>query len=1393
MEHACPDPECDKPYLTDELLARLGGGLHVSDVGKALSVSLCGPGSLGAIAAQSEAIVVKASGLVDEMVKIRQLEDKMFRGLLGAYVEKANAAIIAAMSVFPKKGDKPVTRANIIKALRRADNTFFRGWPSKSLLALNDKVIDETYNLSQQAVLRKAMGAKGYKGDRSLMYKVIATAQIKPSFTLADEAATEWLKGSQKFWVSAPGVWTKADDLITEHALSSIEGMLPEEAGDALEKAMHSKYGTGKALIRSAAYWEGVAANAATTARVSGALREMQQIGVTTYVISNPMDRRTTKICQNMDGKVMQVQSATTVLDELQSKGTTPAAVKKLHPWHPNDFQDRFNKIGVNIKPNEPFPPGKSAAIGKAGFALPPYHFRCRSTVDVSDEVDFASLGTGMATQTATGVVPIPPLKPTAPPVAVPKPKVPKKVASPIPKPQPVAPKTPPVAATPKPAPAKPPKVETTGQFLTSDGRRMDINTMTHNVGRREGGMHTKCFFTDEAGDTWMFKPYSHRKVDGIDQSFRAYGDKMAADTARALGLPTAEVQVAQLPAGHPALRGMGISDGRPVTGSVQRFARGVQGEMGSTSLTALDDVMLAQVQREHAFDFLISNYDSHGANLLRTQEGLLGIDKGQVFRYFGRDSISAAYNPNMRSYGVQTYYNQQFSRYANGELGKAFTMSPENPTMVRFLKAIDDMPDEQYMALVKPYFDEAWEAGIRWPGMKTKAEVLEQALLRKSTLRFQVDDFYDDLNKARNKALGIKAPKAPPKEYRPMNASFMRDLKSGNAKGISSYTPANGQIRSGEILWRAADDDGIIGSFSMHRGGWNSIMRNVGKVDDISAATSSANPAQAAQKAFDTAKAELYAESKKVAKSLNAHMVNEGHSVYDGKIPQHTWATLKSTWNKAENMAASAAPGSAEQALAQHYIDFFKKVTQSSSSTVLEATAPTSAHALLAVKKGTTGAGFIGDPVIKKKLSAVIRAKPAAKVPKPVKKPRNKYEYQVRRTDASKTFPEFHNKGTIKNPRVSWDGETFQPSLPSSSWGGVDTRGVQAYEITFTKTRNPIRVIVADPSGSPKALAGRAKVYIDKTAGKVTATDVKEAMAALDALGLDTKAATLADMEARYLLKVTDQAYPNAIKGGGYSWEAGMPQLSANASAEEIIEEWGAWWAKKLDVGDDINDLRKASNYAPEAMFQQGRMGRGRWSRFDMADEQLDDIAPFICMEQKADTAIHQILDNGTDAFVSNIEKNRYGIQLGGQSPSADVKSGGANRVFSGVFDKDWKKGSYRNSSYYHNDLSTVRFRSAALRDTDGIYFARDNYGAVTDFGNKHAGKTVYDMKRAANGGSNEFLFKQALPLSELDYVPVASKEAKARLIKKLREAGIKPASGKRWESIVQVQKGGR
>jgi hypothetical protein len=140
-------PHCASTPLTDALMHRLGASAAAPAIRGALGVSLCGPAATGSVLLAARHRVAKASGVVSEMAQIRDIEDELFRAMLGAYVEKANAAIVAGISVLPKK-QGVVKKQDLSRVFRKADNTFFRGWTPPSLERLMDESVRQTYMLA---------------------------------------------------------------------------------------------------------------------------------------------------------------------------------------------------------------------------------------------------------------------------------------------------------------------------------------------------------------------------------------------------------------------------------------------------------------------------------------------------------------------------------------------------------------------------------------------------------------------------------------------------------------------------------------------------------------------------------------------------------------------------------------------------------------------------------------------------------------------------------------------------------------------------------------------------------------------------------------------------------------------------------------------------------------------------------------------------------------------------------------------------------------------------------------------------------------------------------------------------------------------------------------------
>ena len=73
--------------------------------------------------------------------------------------------------------------------------------------------------------------------------------------------------------------------------------------------------------------------------------------------------------------------------------------------------------------------------------------------------------------------------------------------------------------------------------------------------------------------------------------------------------------------------------------------------EVDLTTLTAEE---LRDVIKNHPVDWLTANHDAHGANFLRTPNGIVEVDRGRAFKNYGQDKLDPDYNPT----GGPGFYN---------------------------------------------------------------------------------------------------------------------------------------------------------------------------------------------------------------------------------------------------------------------------------------------------------------------------------------------------------------------------------------------------------------------------------------------------------------------------------------------------------------------------------------------------------------------------------------------------------------------------------------------------------------------------------------------------------------------------------------------------------------
>lgn len=207
-------------------------------------------------------------------------------------------------------------------------------------------------------------------------------AGVGASFDLVDEKAIEALQEDQLFWIG------EHYDKNVSEAIREVTRETIAETGvsrSAAAKTMAQRVKDTLAHVRApkgfhgsqAQYMEGLVANAMTNARAQGQLRSFNELEVAKYEIVNPSDSRTCPVCSHMNGKVFTVEQGTRQMDR-DMKAKKPEDIKRTHPWlTPKKLKSISPKPG-NVSTKD------SAGLAKAGLALPPYHFRCRCTVDMA-------------------------------------------------------------------------------------------------------------------------------------------------------------------------------------------------------------------------------------------------------------------------------------------------------------------------------------------------------------------------------------------------------------------------------------------------------------------------------------------------------------------------------------------------------------------------------------------------------------------------------------------------------------------------------------------------------------------------------------------------------------------------------------------------------------------------------------------------------------------------------------------------------------------------------------------------------------------------------------------------------------------------------------------------
>lgn len=245
-------------------------------------------------------------------------------------------------------------------------------------------------------------------------------------------------------------------------------------------------------------------------------------------------------------------------------------------------------------------------------------------------------------------------------------------------------------------------------------------------TGKTVGTHGAKIYRDKVTGKEYLFKSNPGAK-------FATEIDVATAALHKKIGLPTPDVR-------HATVGG--------TTGSLQEMIPGTQAFTGKFKPGEQSQATLLALLKEQVFDWAVSNFDSHSQNFVRDKDGkLVGVDKGQAFKYLGADKLDAKFWPNEHP----PIYNAVWDAFVNDEI-----MLP-NPGLDQefgnFILNFQKIDNAEYRELLRPYAEAASNSGSLGKSMPTPNDVdafLDAAVARKMTLLKDFGKLYGDKNKER-------------------------------------------------------------------------------------------------------------------------------------------------------------------------------------------------------------------------------------------------------------------------------------------------------------------------------------------------------------------------------------------------------------------------------------------------------------------------------------------------------------------------------------------------------------------------------------------------------------------------------------------------------------------
>jgi hypothetical protein len=364
-----------------------------------------------------------------------------------------------------------------------------------------------------------------------------------------------------------------------------------------------------------------------------------------------------------------------------------------------------------------------------------------------------------------------------------------------------------------------------------------DLNfTVTANAKKKGfSGAHTKYIVTDEHGNEYLFKPYN----DGLH---RVWADIISAKVAKAMGIPTVEMGSKPVKIFIPPAFG-GSYAGVHSVGSVQKIVPELKNNSIShwvkSKFKGCPQHVVEQLQREHVMDWLLGNNDAHAEQFIIDKNGqLIGVDKGQAFKFYAQDALSLDYDPNVnKNVGHEQVYNLLLLAAKNGHIKLDWGV------VHKFIEnEASNLSSLQWAQMVKPYADNSVEWANKWNKFVNLATARKANLLKDFKKLYDsagIPTEYNADKKTYVKAAPLPKPVLPasetyePKAFHQIDPAFHGKVLKAGAHGLSRMI-GGGDIEDMNVVftpynWKAVKEGktgkGMEVSFKLLKGSEEKVL----------------------------------------------------------------------------------------------------------------------------------------------------------------------------------------------------------------------------------------------------------------------------------------------------------------------------------------------------------------------------------------------------------------------------------------------------------------------------------------------------------------------------------------------------------------------------------------